>query len=169
MADPFKYNVAISFLASDELLAIEIAKHVTPSLKTFIFSERQLEIVGVTWSARRSLGCTSTICAAKPARGGWMLGCRSLRFSGGSGITTLARRHPSLCGHRWRRRRGDARVRAGGGTVAACRRSDRVERQSASRSGVAWNVARKRNRALNCAPRVPELRARTSATAKHPG
>ena len=43
--DEFPYDVALSFLAEDESLAIDIAKSL-PNLKTFVYSERQAEIGG---------------------------------------------------------------------------------------------------------------------------
>jgi hypothetical protein len=44
--DPFEYDVAFSFLASDEAIAIELNDLISERLRTFLYSERQLELAG---------------------------------------------------------------------------------------------------------------------------
>ena len=40
------YDIAVSFLAIDEVRAIELAETVAGRLRTFVYSERQRELAG---------------------------------------------------------------------------------------------------------------------------
>ena len=46
MPDDFKYDVAFSFLADDESLAIEIGDRIRDRVGVFIYSESQKDLIG---------------------------------------------------------------------------------------------------------------------------
>ena len=43
---PYKYDVAISFLAQDEPLAVQLADALRDRMTVFVYSEQQKELVG---------------------------------------------------------------------------------------------------------------------------